>query len=90
MELQEIREQLDEIDQDILALFEKRMELCIEVGENKKKTGKQIYDREREEQKLNTLTNLATGDFNKKAVKELFEHIMQISRRLQHEILKES
>lgn len=89
MELQEIRKELDKIDDEILRLFEKRMELCIEVGKDKIRTGKKIYDQEREENKLEVLSKKATGDFNKEAVKELFTHIMELSRRLQHETFKE-
>ena len=33
--LSEIREQLDEIDSQIVRLYEKRMELCTEVGTHK-------------------------------------------------------
>ena len=89
MELQEIREQLDQVDQEIVELFEKRMELCIEVGKNKRETGKKIYDQERERKKLDTLSQMVSNDFNKAAVKELFEHIMEISRKLQKETFPE-
>ena len=49
MSLKEIREQLDDIDAQILALYERRMELCEQVGNDKLKTGKKVYDRKREE-----------------------------------------
>ena len=40
--LSEIREQLDEIDSQIVRLYEKRMELCTEVGLTKIASGKKV------------------------------------------------
>ncbi len=87
MSLEGIREQLDVIDEQILALYEKRMELCRAVGEDKVRTGKKVYDKERENAKLAVLTQKASGEFNKRGVKELFEQIMSMSRKLQYQTL---
>ncbi len=59
LNLQEIRQQLDVIDASLTELFETRMELCREVAEYKIQTGKPVYDREREQQKLKAVTALA-------------------------------
>ena len=48
MDLQEIRMQLDGIDNQIEKLFEERMRLCGEVAEYKIATGKAVYDAKRE------------------------------------------
>ncbi len=87
--LQEIREQLDQIDRKLVELFEERMSLCGNVAEFKIRTGKAVYDGEREKQKLEAARELAHGDFNKQAVAELFSQIMTISRRYQYQILAE-
>lgn len=42
MSLEEIREQLDIIDEQILELYEKRMELCGQVGLEKVKQEKKV------------------------------------------------
>ena len=90
MSLQEIREQLDDIDAQILALYERRMELCEQVGNDKLKTGKKVYDRKREEEKLAVLSEKASNERNKKGIRELFEQIMSMSRKLQYQILGEN
>ena len=81
LDLQKIRNELDEIDHQIVSLFEKRMELCRSVAEYKISTGKPVYDGAREKQKLEAVAAMAHGDFNKKAVGELFSQIMTISSR---------
>ena len=43
MDLLQIRDQLDEIDKEMVRLFEERMKLVGEVAEFKFKTGKQVF-----------------------------------------------
>lgn len=88
LDLNVIRENIDETDKAIVELFEKRMKLCEEVAEYKIETGKQVLDTTREKQKLEKVTSLATGDFNKKSVEELFKQIMAMSRKMQYQILE--
>lgn len=89
MDLQECREQLDQIDKKIVELFEQRMAICGEVAEYKIKTGKAVYDGEREKQKLEAVRQMAHGDYNQIAVRELFSQMMTISRRYQYRLLAE-
>lgn len=87
MNLQEIRSKLDEIDAGMERLFEERMKLCGEVAEFKLSTGKKVYDAEREKQKLQTVTAMAEGTFNKQAVGELFLQMMMLSRKYQYQLM---
>lgn len=89
LDLQEIRKQLDAVDQEIVALFEKRMELCGNVAEFKIGTGKPVYDKEREMQKLDAVAGMAEESFEKQALRELFSQMMTISRRYQYKLLAE-
>lgn len=90
MDLAAIRNQLDEIDSSMIELFEKRMKLCAEVAEFKIATGKPVFDREREQQKIRSVRELAHGEFNQRAAEELFSQLMTISRRFQYQILEQN
>ena len=46
-DLQECRRKIDEIDNQMVELFEKRMKVCVEVAEYKIHTGMKVLDRER-------------------------------------------
>ena len=81
------RQEIDEIDKKILDLFEKRMEVANEVAKYKQETGKAVFDKERENQKLEKLSAMSHGAFNEHAVKELFSQIMSISRKYQYSVL---
>lgn len=89
MDLSLLRKTLDEIDQNIVALYEKRMDVCAQVAEFKIENGKRVFDKEREQQKLDSVSALTHNAFNARGVRDLFEQIMAISRRLQYQIIAE-
>ena len=89
LDLLEIRGQLDGIDREIVELFEKRMRLSGEVAEFKIETGKPVYDKEREMQKIDSVTGMVEDGFMKQAVGELFTQMMTISRHYQYKLMAE-
>ena len=89
LDLQEIRKQLDGIDHEIVSLFEKRMKLSGQVAEYKIETGKQVYDKEREQQKIQAVTGMVEDEFHKQGVRELFTQMMTISRHFQYKLMAE-
>lgn len=89
-ELKASRKKLDEIDEQIVTLFEKRMEISEDVARWKIANGMQVLDRKREKEKLRTLADLATNDFNRRGVTELYEQIMAISRKRQYQMMDEA
>lgn len=86
-ELSEIRKQIDEIDKQLAGLFQKRLDVAKKVAESKRGTGKKVYDREREEEKLLNMEKFARNRFEQQAFRELFLQTMSISRKLQYQIL---
>lgn len=88
--LQELREQLDIVDNKIVELFEERMSICEKVGDYKVGTGKKVFDRVREEAKLADVASKVSTEFNKKGVQELYQQLMSMSRKLQYQKLVEA
>ncbi|MGB4658396.1 MAG: prephenate dehydratase [Mobilitalea sp.] len=87
IDLQESRKKIDEVDRQIVELFEQRMKLTQDIADYKRSVGKPIYDAEREEEKLISLRALTESEFNKKAISDLFIQIMSMSRRFQYTLL---
>ena len=52
MDLKDYRKQMDEIDDQLVALFQRRMEVSSGIAQYKKEHGMQIYDAGREREKL--------------------------------------
>ncbi len=88
--LQELRRQLDEVDNQIVKLYEERMGICQQVGEYKVETGKKVFDRQREKEKLQDVAGKVTSEFNKKGIQELYQQLMSMSRKLQYRQLVEA
>lgn len=88
VDLLKSREDIDRIDKQIISLLEERMEIAKNVAEYKISVGKKVYDKQREDEKLETLGSLASNEFNKHAARELFTQIMSISRKLQYTLVK--
>ena len=89
LDLQKLRDEIDRIDKQIVDLYESRMEICKEVAEYKIETGKKVFDRVREEEKIRKVKALTSDEFSSRAVEELFEQIMSVSRKLQYKLLAE-
>ena len=85
--LGELRHELDEIDDQIAALYQRRMEISGEVGQFKVETGRKVFDRQREKDKLTDVASKVSGEFNKKGIQELYQQLMSMSRKLQYQQL---
>lgn len=82
--LQELRQKLDEVDDQIVKLYEERMSICEQVGEYKISAGRKVLDRQREKEKLQDVAGKVTSEVNKKGIKELYQQLMSMSRKLQY------
>lgn len=85
-ELSEIRKELDALDDELISVYRKRMELSKEVGLNKAQTGKQINDSERENAIIYRLAGKVPEEL-KLYVKELYQTVFHTSKAYQSSFL---
>ena len=88
-DLKEIRAEIDSVDKELVSLYEKRMSLTEQVADYKLSTGKKVFDKAREEEKLEKVTSMVDDPFLKRGTRELFEHLMSMSRKRQYQKLAE-
>ena len=79
MELQELREKIDRVDDELIRLYGERMELTRQVGRWKRENGIPVLDTERERNLLNRVGEKA-GEENENGVRALFGFLMAQSR----------
>ena len=89
-DLIELRSRIDQIDREIVRLYEERMEVTDQVGEFKIRTGRKVYDKDRERAKIETVRGLAHTEFTRKGVAELFSQLMSMSRKRQFAMLEKA
>ena len=88
-DLKEIRKDIDAIDAEIITLYEKRMALADDVASYKIANHMPVYDKEREQEKLTTLSKMTEDPFTRQGIRELFTSVMSGSRKKQYRILSE-
>lgn len=89
LDLSESRAQIDVIDKEITRLFQKRIDVCRDVAAYKIQNNKKVLDKTRENQKLETLSQLAEDGFKEHGIQDLFTQVMAICRKRQYQIMKE-
>lgn len=87
-DLTEIRKDIDEIDRQMVELFEQRMRVSEEVAEFKVSTGKRVLDKDREKKKLETVKSMTHNAFNSIGIEELYKQLMAMSRKLQYQMME--
>jgi chorismate mutase/prephenate dehydratase len=84
-DLNEIRQEINEIDNQLIELFKRRMECAKDVGNYKKANNIPILNTEREQEILDEM--LIRGGEYGHASQLLYSNIMELSRALQHNIV---
>lgn len=85
--LDDYRYEIDSIDKELIALFERRMNVAVKVGEYKKENNLPILNIKREEEVIDKNTNRLTNEAYRTYGRAFFEHLMELSRNLQAEII---
>lgn len=86
-DLMQCRKEIDEIDRKMSALFEKRMRIAADVAEYKRVSGKKVFDKQREDEKLDAVEKMASNEYLGRGLRELFSQIMSLSRKYQYTML---
>ena len=86
-DLDTIREEIDAIDRQMVALFEERMLRTTEVARYKLSVGKPVLDKGREKEKLEKVKAQAKSADNRYDVGELFGQVMAMSRKRQYHLM---
>lgn len=83
MNLDTIRKEIDHVDQELVALLEKRMQLVNQVVAYKKATGKPILDTSREDAVLQKAASRVEDKAFEQTIVNTFADIMKNSRDYQ-------
>jgi len=89
-EIEILRKEIDEIDEQLVKLFEKRMELAKKIGDIKKEKGIRVLDSHREEYVIKK----AKAQLNNKELSDVleafFRNLMNYSKKIQYDDFKKA
>ncbi len=87
MDLNSIRQDINQIDTQLVALLEQRMYLIDQVTAFKRQNGKPVLDSKREEEVLNRVADLVKNPAYQATIQATFADILNQSRSYQTERL---
>jgi chorismate mutase len=86
-ELGTVRKEIEEIDRELLALIDRRVNLAEKILESKKINGTSINDRKQNEVVINRALNAATElNLDVGSIKDIFEILIRMSIERQNEL----
>ncbi len=77
------RKCIDDVDEKILNLLNKRANYVIEIGKFKSQNNLDVYDPEREKNIISHLCEINAGPLNDEAVKRFFECLFSESKLIE-------
>lgn len=88
MTLDDLRRDIDRVDEVLVRLLNERARCVCEIGRIKKEQGIEIYQPDREKQVLQHVRTIAAeGPLGPDAIARLFERIIDEARRLERRVV---
>jgi chorismate mutase len=81
--LDALRQQIDDLDEQLVRLLSARAACALEIGKVKKDGGMEIYQPSREADVLEHVQQINRGPLDDGAIKRLFERVIDEARRLE-------
>lgn len=83
MTIDDIRREIDSLDEELLRIFNRRAGLALQIGEIKKELGLAVYDPSREKRIFDRMKDANPGPLDDGAIVRLFERVIDESRHLE-------
>jgi len=81
--IDELRQRIDEIDTELVALLNSRAACALAIGRAKKAAGLDLYQPLREADVLSHVQQINGGPLDNGAIRRLFERVIDEARRLE-------
>ena len=85
MNLEELRQKINQLDDNLVVLLEQRMNLVSQVADYKQATGKAVLDSKREEVILGRVSDRVENPVYKDTILATFKDILKTSRAYQEQ-----
>lgn len=83
MDIDDWRDEIDSIDEQLIELLNRRSTCAIEIGRLKRERELPIYSPDRESQVIEHVLGVNDGPLEPEAIRRLFERIIDESRRIE-------
>jgi len=83
MKIEDWRIRIDELNEEIIALLNKRAGYATEIGKLKKELGLPVLDATREQAVLERVGSMTKGPLTSDSIKRIFQVIMEETRKVE-------
>lgn len=83
MKIDDWRIRIDELNEELIALLNKRASFATEIGKIKKELGLPVLDQAREDAVLEKVGSMTKGPLSSDSIKEIFRTIMAETRKVE-------
>lgn len=87
--LETLRQKIDTIDRELVALLEKRMDTVTKIGQVKKEGNQAVYDEKREQQVLDKVAKVLKNKGYMETITDTYVDLMKHSREYQNKMKEE-
>ena len=76
-QLAELRNRIDELDEQIVKLLNARAQIVLDIKELKRKKGLPIHDGQREEEVFEKIGKISDGPLDEKTLRQIYQKIIE-------------
>ncbi len=84
--IDDLRTEIDEIDERLVELLNRRASTAMEIGQRKKIEGKDITDREREREVIEGVKKKNDGPFSDEQIERIYRTLISETKNIQTEV----
>ena len=88
MDIDDWRDEIDQLDEQLVKLLNARSHCAIELGRIKRELGLPVYSPDREREVIAHVTGINHGPLDRDAVRRLFERIIDESRSIERQTVE--
>ena len=85
MDIAEWRSQIDELDQHLVRLINKRAECALEIGRLKRNSDMPVYEPDRERIIFENIARNNFGPLSTMQMRQIFERVVDVMRQIQRD-----
>ena len=83
MSIEDWRNRIDELNEDLITLLNKRASYATEIGKIKTDQGLPVFDASREDAVLEKVSTMTKGPLSPESIKNIFRVIMEETRKVE-------
>ncbi len=77
------RKKIDQINIELVELLNSRAKCAVEIGKIKKKSGKPVFDKKREETIFKSISSANNGPFGDESMERIFKVVIEETRKIE-------